>query len=292
MNGTHHALTLAAPAKINLWLRVLGRRESDGYHELDTRMVPLTLADAVGLKIGGPGTGLRFACDAPGVPRDGSNLAVRAVRALEEATQMKFDVEVSLEKHIPSGAGLGGGSSDAAAVLMGIDHLFELGIGRDRLVPIAASLGADVPFFLFGQPCDCRGVGEIIEPGQPMDRLPLLLVKPNFGVPTPWAYSRWRDAQEIPGIDYRGQETPWGTLRNDLERPVFEKFPILFLIKRWLREQEGVEAALLSGSGATVFAILTETADAAKLEGAAREAFGDPTWICATSIAGAHVTRH
>ncbi|CAN5444818.1 4-(cytidine 5'-diphospho)-2-C-methyl-D-erythritol kinase [soil metagenome] len=278
-------ITVEAPAKVNLWLRVLGRRESDGYHELDTRMVPLELADSLRIRELPAGRGLQFSCDDAGVPGGEGNLAVRAFRELERASGRVLDAEIVLQKRIPSGAGLGGGSSDAAAVLAAVNRLLALGIGAERLAAMAAGLGADVPFFLHGQPCDCRGVGEIIEPVGAVDPLSLLLVKPAFGVSTPWVYSRWKESRELPGIDYAEQATPWGRIRNDLERPVFEKYPVLGILKGWLRAREGVRAALLSGSGSTVFAILDERANPGHLATAAQREFGASTWCCPTRSA-------
>lgn len=269
-----------APAKTNLSLRVHGRRP-DGYHEIETRMVRLALADRIEAGPRDAGEGLAFACDAPDLPTGDGNLVVRAVRALEEASGHRFDVALRLEKRIPAGAGLGGGSSDAAAVLTGLNRWLPRPIDRAALAELASGIGADVPFFLHGSTCDCTGTGTDVHPVSFPVRLRLLLVKPPFGVPTPWAYSRWSDSRPLAGADYAEQTFSWGSLVNDLERPVFEKFLVLAHLKSWLRARDPVEGALLSGSGATVFAVLRPDAGPAEIEAlraGVRDEFGPTFW--------------
>ena len=274
-------LRLAAPAKINLSLRILRRRE-DGFHDISTRMVPLDLCDHVTLAPipdAAPGT-VRFTCGTPGVPDDESNLAVRAVRALESRLGPLPAVALHLEKHIPHGAGLGGGSSDAATVLRGLDALFNLGLDLPALSDAAASIGSDVPFFLHGTACEATGRGEILTPlAPPPAPLRLLLVKPPFGVPTPWAYQRWRDAIPVPGLPYDAMSAMGETFVNDLERPVFEKFPVLGHLKARLLATPGVAAALMSGSGSTVFAVLRPEAALPPLVEAVHDLIGPEVWI-------------
>ncbi len=277
-------LTLEAPAKINLSLRVLRRRE-DGFHEITTRMAPLALADRVTLETltnDPPGT-VHFTCDDATVPADETNLAVKAVRALEKHTGPLPALRIHLEKRVPHGAGLGGGSSDAAAVLRGLGELS--GISAAALQAAAADTGSDVPFFLHGCACDCTGRGEEVVPVSGFDWHPrLLLLKPPFGVATPDAYKRWQDSHEMPGFLYFPQYTPGGELCNDLERPVFEKYPVLGLLKSHLLTCPGVQGALMSGSGSTVFAVLTPEADAAAITAAAEEVIGAGLWTCDTAL--------
>ncbi|MBV9127720.1 MAG: 4-(cytidine 5'-diphospho)-2-C-methyl-D-erythritol kinase [Verrucomicrobia bacterium] len=287
-------LTLRAPAKINLSLRVLRRRE-DGFHDIESLMCPLELADEIDLDCAGPAAGgatdtpgVEFSCDDASLPSDGSNLAVRAAVIFLRHTglQGKHGVRVALRKRVPHGAGLGGGSSDAASVLLGLDALFSTNLKLDALTALAAELGSDVPLFLHRSAAICRGRGERVEPLKFPARLPLLLLKPAFGVPTPWAYGRWRHAREIPGVSYAPQPFGWGELVNDLERPVFEKYLLLAAMKEWLLEQkETVAGALLSGSGATVLAVLRDGASASTAEELARRAqthFGTDFWSCHT----------
>jgi 4-diphosphocytidyl-2-C-methyl-D-erythritol kinase len=183
-----------------------------------------------------------------------------------------------LEKRIPHGAGLGGGSSDAAATLLGLNELFETRLDQKDLMQLAAQIGSDVPFFLLGSAATCQGRGEIVDPARLPANFNLLLVKPDFGVPTPWAYGRWKDSRELPGLEYASQEFSGVRFRNDLERPVFEKFVLLGHLKTWLRQQAEVGAALLSGSGSTLFAVLRESADAEKLAARVREEIDPTLW--------------
>ena len=286
MSAAPLTLTLAAPAKVNLTLRVLGRR-ADGFHELETLMAPLALADRVTLAAGDR-DGVEFHCDDPTLPADGTNLAVRAATAFYARAGLAPRLRLTLEKHVPHGAGLGGGSSDAASVLLGLNEFHGFSFPPETLGELAAALGSDVPFFLARGPAVCRGRGEHVTAvpslagGAPM---PLLLLKPPFGVPTPWAYSRWREAREIPGVRYAAQTFPWGELVNDLERPVFEKFVFLATLKGWLLEQPEVAGALLSGSGSTTLAVLRAPGLGGGLARRATAAFGESLWTCETATA-------
>jgi 4-diphosphocytidyl-2-C-methyl-D-erythritol kinase len=280
---------IEAPAKINLTLRVLRRRD-DGFHEIATRMAPLQLADRLTLEaLPGAAAGtVQFSCDDPAVPGDETNLAVKAVRALEQLTGRLPGVRMHLEKRIPHGAGMGGGSSDAAAVLRGLAALFSPALPAEGLAQAAAAVGSDVPFFLHGCVCDCTGRGEIVTPASDFAWCPrVLLLKPPFGVPASTAYRRWQASREVPGFAYAPQPSPGGELFNDLERPVFEKYPVLGTLKLRLLDCEGVAAALLSGSGATVFAILEADAEAAGIVAAAQEEIGEELWWCETALRSA-----
>ena len=279
-------LTLDAPAKINLSLRVLRRRE-DAFHEIATWMAPLALADRVTLELlpGAVEGKVEFSCDDPSVLGDETNLAVKAVRALEKHTGLLPAVRIHLEKRIPHGAGLGGGSSDAAAVLRGLNELLNLSLPAQTLAEAAEATGSDVPFFLHGCVCDCTGRGEVVTPVPGFSWRPrVMLVKPPFGVATPDAYRRWTDSRELSGLPYAPQPTPGGKLVNELERPVFEKYPVLGALKARLLACEGVTAALMSGSGSTVFAVLEPAANAAAVIGAAQEEFGPEFWCCDTTL--------
>ena len=271
------AHTTDAPAKINLSLRILGKR-GDGFHALETRMVPLELADIVTLT---PDPSLAegeviLTCTDASLPVDESNLAVKAVRALEPVTGKLPGIRLHIEKNIPHGAGLGGGSSDAAAVLRLVREALRPDLTDGRLHAAAAAIGSDVPFFLLGGAADATGRGEIVTPVPGFrGKSRVLLVKPPFGIPTPWAYSRWRDSLEVPGLPYQARETAVGVLVNDLERPVFEKYPVLGVLKAKLLTLPGVTAALMSGSGSTVFALLEEDADPASILAAVAGEIGE-----------------
>jgi 4-diphosphocytidyl-2-C-methyl-D-erythritol kinase len=222
--------------------------------------------------------GFFFSCSQPDVPADERNLVVKAVRAYENATGTACAYSIHLQKLIPHGAGLGGGSSDAATTLLGLDQLHDGKLGALRLHELATSLGSDIPFFLTPSAARCTGRGEIIETIPSPPRLRILLLKPSFCVPTPDAYSRWKDSRETPGIRYTPQEIDGITLVNDLERPVFEKHRYLAELKDWLLERRETRAALLCGSGSTVFAVLDDDADAEALAKSARHELDPGLW--------------
>jgi 4-diphosphocytidyl-2-C-methyl-D-erythritol kinase len=269
-----------APAKINLSLRVLRRRE-DGFHEIESLMAPIAIRDTLDLERRSSG-GIAFTCSDSTLPADASNLVVRAAAAFAATAGVEPHVRIFLKKEIPHGAGLGGGSSDAATTLLALDAIFETQLPLAELMRIAASIGSDVPFFLARSAAWCRGRGEFVEPCALPQSLQLLLMKPSFGVPTPWAYQRWRDSLEIPGVPYGPQTFGEITLVNDLERPVFEKFIQLAEMKRWLLEQPETAAALMSGSGSTMFAVLREKSLGPALAEKARAQFGEHTWLALT----------
>jgi len=253
-------MQILAPAKINLSLRILGRRP-DGFHEIETLMAPISLFDEI--TIAPNESGIRFQCDEAALVND--NLVVRAAELFFEKIKTKPAVAITLKKKIPYGAGLGGGSSDAAATLLGLNKFLEADLKQEELVELAAKVGSDVPFFIYQGPAMCRGRGEIVSPTKINGLLSLLLLKPEFSVPTPWAYSRWKDSREIPNVSYSAQEFNGVQFTNDLERPVFEKFVFLAQAKTWLQKQPEVAVALMSGSGSTFFAALKNAADSEKL---------------------------
>jgi 4-diphosphocytidyl-2-C-methyl-D-erythritol kinase len=265
-----------APAKINLSLRVVRRRD-DGFHDIDSLLVPVSIFDKLEIELLDEG-GLQFTCDDSTIPIDDKNLVVRAANLFCTEIGLEPHLRIHLEKHIPHGAGLGGGSSDAAITLIGLNHLFRTELPRETLLSLAADLGSDVPFFIVGRPAKARGRGEQLEAVEFKHRIPLLLIKPPFPVSTPWAYQRWRNSREIPGIPYSPQELVWGELFNDLERPVFDKYLFLATLKKWLLNQSECTGALMSGSGSTVFAVLRTTEDTRALGERIAQEFGTELW--------------
>ena len=249
-----------APAKINLSLKILGRRP-DGFHDIETFIAPISLCDELKIDKNKAAEGVEFHCDDSSVPTGDENLVVRAVQAFFEAAKLKASVSIELKKKIPHGAGLGGGSSDAAATLVALNKLFETNLPREALAELGETVGSDVPFFIFESAAMCRGRGELVTPEKLKEKMSILLLKPEFGVATAWAYQRWQDSREIPGISYALQEFNGHRFANDLERPVFEKFVFLAQTKTWLRNQPEVGVALMSGSGSTVFAVMRPNVD-------------------------------
>lgn len=273
-----------APAKVNLSLRVLRRRD-DGFHEIESLMCPVSIFDTLDIALREEG-GLEFVCDDPTLPTGDDNLVVRAAKLFCASCGLEPRLRIALTKRIPHGAGLGGGSSDAATTLIGLNRLFDTQLEPAALAAMAAELGSDIPFFIYQSAAVIRGRGEYVEPVDFPHALPLLLIKPPFGVPTPWAYKQWRDSQEIPGVSYAAQSFPWGELVNDLERPVFAKYIFLADLKTWLQQQPEVAGALMSGSGSTVFALLRGKEDVAALGDRIAAEFGTNLWCCACETVG------
>lgn len=272
-------LILKSPAKINLSLRIHGKR-ADGFHEIVTRMCKVSLFDTVEITRVSKDSSSVLTCNIPDIPTDESNLALRALRSFEQATGIRSGWKLHLEKEIPSGAGLGGGSSDAAAVLRGLNKLCDAPLADTELASLAAQIGSDVPFFLIEQSAGTgTGRGEQVTPEPFPWKLPVVLIKPAFPIPTPWAYQRWASSRELKGVLYAPQLCPWGELVNDLERPVFEKYLLLPVVKSRLLESPHTAAALMSGSGSTMFAITDSAAAAEDLAAQAREWCGPTAFV-------------
>ena len=269
-------MKLRAPAKVNLQLRVHGRR-ADGFHDIETLVVPISLADEITVETSLEQT-IRISCDDPDVPEGRNNLAAAAAHEYALHTALHFGAHIGIKKRIPVGAGLGGGSSNAAAVLIALNAIFETRLGAEELEELAAKLGSDVPFFIRGLPAICRGRGEIIEPFNVPEQLRLLLLKPPFGVETSWAYKVWAASHRLPGDVQQEQDLGWIKIFNSLERPVFEKFLLLPVMKDWLKQQPEVRATAMSGSGSTVFAVLSQEACGPSLEERAKARFGNTLW--------------
>ena len=278
-------ISLMAPAKINLSLRILGKR-ADGFHELETLMVPIGLADAVEVSHG-TGHGITLTCNDPELPTGAENLCVKAAEAFRAATGLDHGIAITLMKRIPHGAGLGGGSSDAAAVLKGLNELFDHPLVVEELHQIAATLGSDIPFFLGSGPAWCRGRGEILETASAIPQRRLLLIKPPFPVPTAWAYKKYAELKESGKLPDQPEKQCLDDLEiiNDLEAPVFHKHLLLPVMKTWLRHQPGVESAFMTGSGSTMVAVIspgTSDEEITVLKQGILFEFGETMWLCET----------
>lgn len=269
-------LTIIAPAKVNLYLKVLGRRP-DGYHELESVMQKLTLADE--LSFFPRAEGISLACSDPALPGGEENLVWRAARLFLDFTGISGGVRIRLEKRIPVAAGLGGGSSDAAAVLVALDRLFGAGLGEEQLADLGLRLGADVPFFV--RPASAalaRGIGERLAPVVGLTAGRLLLVNPGFAVSTRWVYENL--ALTSKGNPYilapesgalnngnSGPESldfhiaPGPCFVNDLETVTIGRHPVIGEIKQSLLDF-GARVALMSGSGPTVFGYFLRQSEA------------------------------
>ena len=267
-----------APAKINLYLHILGKRP-DGFHELETLMAPISLGDTLEVEL--IGEGVEFTCSDPGLADAKENLATRAARVFLDEFKLATGVRIHLEKAVPVGAGLGGGSSDAAAVLLSLRELTGVKCGDAKLAQLAARLGSDVPFFIYRTPAICRGRGEIIEAFELKEKLQGLLVHPGFGVSTPWAYKTYA---QNPCAGDTGRAFGGFTLRNDLEPPAFSKYMWLPTVKTWFRQQPEVLDALMSGSGSSVFALTESESGTRELRARFLAAFGETLFATAISV--------
>ncbi|MBK9968206.1 MAG: 4-(cytidine 5'-diphospho)-2-C-methyl-D-erythritol kinase [Holophagales bacterium] len=255
-------LVAEAFAKVNRSLVVLGKRP-DGYHELDTLFQAVGLTDRLTFE---ESDGLTLDVDDPSIPAGAENLVLRAARALAEAAGIRPRAAITLEKRIPSGGGLGGGSADAAVTLLGLSALWKLDLPLDLLARVGGALGSDVPFFLHGGTARGLGRGERIEPLPDLPPQAVVLVMPPFPVSTPAVFRRL----EAPAWDGRGG---WALGagdapdRNDLEPAAEALFPALRDVREAL-ERAGAARARLSGSGSTVFGLFPDLA--AATEGARR----------------------
>ena len=278
-------MQVLAPAKINLSLKILGRR-SDGFHKLDTLMAPISLCDEIKIEKSDAKDGIEFHCDDASVPQGDDNLIVRAAKSFFTATKLKPAVCVELQKKIPHGAGLGGGSSDAASMLLALNELFETNLPREALSKIAETIGSDIPFFIFQSAAVCKGRGELVTPLKLRQSLSLLLLKPGFAVSSSFAYHNWRGSREIPRVSYATQEFEGHSFVNELERPAFEKFVFLAQLKMWLLKRPEVGVALMSGSGSATFAVLREHAEADHIAERAKAELDPELWTCACETIG------
>jgi 4-diphosphocytidyl-2-C-methyl-D-erythritol kinase len=265
-------MRIVTPAKINLTLEVL-RLRPDSFHELATWMVPIAVFDSLEIDVQADRDS--FSANIPQLKADENNLIFRAISRFRSATCIDVRYRVGLAKEIPLSAGLGGGSSDAAATLRLLNKIHSNALPSAQLERIGAEIGSDVVFFLNPRSAWCTGRGEKIEPREFPDRLSVCLFKPGFSVSTAAAYSAYDKLPEKRG---HAVSTPWGVFRNDLEPAVFLKFPILAVIKDWLAKQPESICALMSGSGSTVFA-LTETQEAGhSVRQRFSGEFGDAFW--------------
>ena len=253
-------VTVQAPAKINLFLKIKGKRD-DGYHELLTVFQSVDLCDT--LHIGLEGRGITI--HAPTyLPQHSGNLAYSAASLFYAATGLCPGVLIELKKQIPLQAGLGGGSSDAAAVLRALNMLYDFPLSADQAQGLASRLGSDVAFFLYGGTAVGRGKGEIIEPLPDLRPLWFRLVKPPFGLSTPLVYNEWTGESEADWERFmQSLKGPMEELClfNDLETPASRIRPQIGVLKSQLL-QDGAIQALLSGSGSTVFGVYTQQPNA------------------------------
>ena len=252
---------ILAPAKINAFLEVTGRR-SDGYHEIRTLFVPVSIYDRIEMTMtSGPVT---VKCTSELVPDDENNLAARAARLFFQESCIRSGVDINIEKNIPVAAGLGGGSSDAASVLKGLDDFFGNPFGYEALCRLALLIGADVPFFIKGVPSLAEGIGEVLYPAPMLVPYSLLIVNPGIPLSTAEVYKNLNL-----GLTKRKKENKYPALNqglcdiktilcNDLENPAIRLCPVIEDVKRTVADL-GAEGTLMSGSGPSVFGIFPDS---------------------------------
>jgi 4-diphosphocytidyl-2-C-methyl-D-erythritol kinase len=269
--STPLSIRVVAPAKINLVLRILARR-TDGYHNLWSLMQTVQVEDEILIAQTDTHSGVILRCDDPSLKTDGSNLVYRAAVAVMEQSGRIEGLDIALAKRIPMGAGLGGGSSDAAATIIGLNQLFNLGWSAETMAQIGQTLGSDVSFFFFAPSATVAGRGEQVAPVLIKGTRWVVLVNPGFPVETKWAYQQLaanragvlplsQSHAMLEQVSELGWEQVLEAAENDFEGPVFKAYPLLHEIKHRLLTH-GADAALLSGSGATVFGVFRDEAKA------------------------------
>ncbi|MEO7599194.1 MAG: 4-(cytidine 5'-diphospho)-2-C-methyl-D-erythritol kinase [Opitutus sp.] len=288
-------LAFESPAKINLFLAITGRRP-DGFHELVSLVAPLAWGDTLEVQ---SAEDFSLVCTDPGLPVDNSNLVFKAAHAFRAATGSRVGARFTLIKRIPTGAGLGGGSSNAALALRALNQLAGDPLNPGALRDVAASVGSDCALFLEGRPLVMRGRGERIEPlpdivAKRLSGQPILVFKPAFAISTPWAYRQL--AADAPNSyvvreDAESCLAAWATgatnldqiLFNNLEGPAFRKFPALpVLLERLTREFH--VPARMSGSGSACFALLKPDSPVEALTTAIRDAWGESAFVLPTRL--------
>lgn len=258
-----NSITLQAPAKVNYLLDVI-RRRSDGYHDLRMVMQRVNLCDEITITLTDT-PGISVSCGKNGVPDGPGNIAWKAAKALLDLAGSKPGVNISITKNIPVAAGLGGGSSDAASVLMGLNELLHRGLSDQQLMEIGVTLGADVPFFIFKKTALAEGIGEALSAMPAMPAAWVLLVNPGVHVSTAWVYkslqlTNGRELNKLPD-SYSDLEGICSIFANDLESVTIPAFPVIAEIKSAML-QHGALGAMMSGSGPTVFGLYRDKSTA------------------------------
>lgn len=268
--------TYLAPAKINLCLHVLGRR-ADGYHDLAMLMQRISLYDRITLRLTTkPGVSVR--CDGVSLNPEQKNIAALAAENLLALVDSPPGVDIEIDKQIPIAAGLGGGSSDAATVLMALNEMLDLKLSSQELQKQGVKLGADVPFFIYGHPAWATGIGDVLQRIEDLPPIWYVLVNPGIAVSTAWVYGNLRltsrqDDHKIPRFS-SALDSVTMVLHNDLEEVTLRQHPEIGQVKRRLAAL-GAAGTLMSGSGSTVFGVFAGKAEAAKAAAQLRQ---EPGW--------------
>jgi 4-diphosphocytidyl-2-C-methyl-D-erythritol kinase len=284
-----------SPCKVNLILNILGKR-ADGFHELETIMQTVNVCDVMSFERAG--ASLQLTCSNPELPCDAKNLVHRAATAFFAAANITDGVRIHLQKNLPLAGGIGGGSANAAVTFTALNELFGSPLPLAKLHELSATLGSDVPFFLYDKPALATGRGEKVQTLENFAALQgkaFFLVHPGFGISTPWSYQNLaRFPKDQNGTAGRAEKLVTALAANDwpaiaeggynsLEAPAFDKFPVLQLYQEFLREN-GALVSLMSGSGSTTFAIMENLAAAEQVAEKFKAQFGDQGWIATVAI--------
>lgn len=276
------SIELLSPAKVNLRLEVL-RRRGDGYHEIRTILQRISLSDRLRISLKRE-QGISVITDSPRLPVDEGNLAYRAASSLLEEAEASVGVEVYIQKRIPISSGLGGGSSNAASTLMGLNRILKLNFSKGRLMEIGARIGADIPFFILERTAMATGIGEKLEPLEIRPSIWLVLVNPGWEVSTRWAYE---------GLNFKLTKRPIHIklppffsdigqvahiLHNDLESVTISAYPEIDGMKAELLSQ-GAVGSLMTGSGPTVFGLFPHNNEAESAYRKLNAKYGERRWM-------------
>ncbi len=267
-SNSKNRIKLQAPAKINYLLDVL-RKRPDNYHDLRMVMQRIALSDEIEISLSDT-PGIRVYCDHADVPDGPANIAWRAADTLLAKTSNSAGIDIFIVKKIPMAAGLGGGSSDAATVLMGLNDLLNLKLTDEELMSVGVKLGADVPFFIFKKTALAEGIGDRLSVVEGLPPVWLVLVNPNIHVSTAWVYKNLRltkkvDVDKLLKFSNRVEDV-CSLLSNDLESVTIGRFPVIQEIKDALLAN-GAQGVLMSGSGPTVFGVFADEQQASACQG-------------------------
>ena len=262
-NHTKNVISLKAPAKVNLFLEILGKRD-DGYHEIETIMQEIDLADS--LQFEETQEGVTLECNDKNIPANQDNLVCKAANLILEECGIKKGVLINLEKNIPVGAGLGGGSSDAATTLKALNSLWKIGLNNEELMEFAAKLGSDIPFFINGKTALCRGRGELITPVEVRNRMDYIILFPRVHISTETIYKNLKiDLTKkrkdvsffLDALKYSEVASISKLLFNRLEEIIFATYPDLLQVKSTLESFDFCGLSI-SGSGSAFFGLCND----------------------------------
>ncbi len=261
------SIKIRAYAKINTYLKIFSKR-SDGFHDIETIMQNISLYDEISFETNKTGE-IEIIGDNINLPINENNLCFKAAKKLVDYSNNSSGVKIKINKTIPIGAGLGGGSSDCAATIVALEKLWGLSLSKEQMIKIASEIGSDIPFFIIGGKALCKGRGEIIEqlPFEENDKQYIVLIKPKEFIPTKWAYEMW-------DLQNKNLDAQYSDTKNDFEKVVFPKYPNIQKAKKLLLDLGAVESSL-SGSGSSVFGKVKSFEDGKRIAATAKKYYSE-----------------